>query len=383
MYKIMTAGPVQVRDNVLLASAKQATNPDLDHSFFQFYKELTDDLNGYVNNDGCCYILGGEGILGLEAAIASLTEPGDNVLIIDNGVFGKGFGDFVSMYQGTPHYYKRDYHKAISPEDLDEFITSWEKQGKAPFKYATLVHCDTPTAMLNPIEQICNVLHSHHIMTVVDAVSSLFACPVNMKTSYIDILCGGSQKALSAPSGLSMVWLSKDALNAIENRKKPIQSFYANLSVFKDYYEKKWFPYTMPIHQINGLRVAFDNVLDNPNFQLNHEKIAYATRVACINCGLSLWGSDGFSPTVTAIKVPNGISDKDVFDLMEKEHNIMLSGGFDSVAGQVIRIGHMGENAKEGLVFETLLALDDVLQKLGVGLEDSLAISFAKALQEL
>ena len=97
MYKIMTAGPTQVRENVRMARSLPCTNPDLDMEFFDFYKETCSMLSKALNTRNRALILGGEGILGLEAACASLTEPGDKVLVLDNGVFGKGFADFVFL----------------------------------------------------------------------------------------------------------------------------------------------------------------------------------------------------------------------------------------------------------------------------------------------
>ena len=100
MYKIMTAGPTEVRENVLNARSMPFTNPDLDLDFYDYYKETCELFSKAVNTENEAFILGGEGILGLEAACASLTEPGDRVLVIDNGIFGKGFTDFVKMYGG-------------------------------------------------------------------------------------------------------------------------------------------------------------------------------------------------------------------------------------------------------------------------------------------
>ena len=94
--KIMTPGPTQVADNVRKARSYITTNPDLDERFYDFYKETCDKISKLIHTRNNTYILGGEGILGLEAACASLTEPGDRVLVIDNGIFGKGFADFVS-----------------------------------------------------------------------------------------------------------------------------------------------------------------------------------------------------------------------------------------------------------------------------------------------
>ena len=135
MYKIMTAGPTQVRENVRLARSLECTNPDLDIEFFDFYKETCEMLSKVTNSDSKALILSGEGILGLEAACASLTEPGDRVLVIDNGIFGKGFVDFVKIYGGEPVLYTADYRNPIVLDDLEKFLKEDNN-----FKYATVVH---------------------------------------------------------------------------------------------------------------------------------------------------------------------------------------------------------------------------------------------------
>ena len=102
MYKIMTPGPTQVAENVRLARSRECTNPDLDESFVEFYKETCEEISRLLHTDNETLILGGEGILGLEAACASMTEPGDHVLVLDNGIYGKGFADFVSSRNSIP-----------------------------------------------------------------------------------------------------------------------------------------------------------------------------------------------------------------------------------------------------------------------------------------
>ena len=105
MYKIMTPGPTQVAENVRLARSRECTNPDLDTDFVEFYKETCEEISRLLHTENETLILGGEGILGLEAACASMTEPGDRVLVLDNGIYGRGFADFVSMYGGKPELY--------------------------------------------------------------------------------------------------------------------------------------------------------------------------------------------------------------------------------------------------------------------------------------
>lgn len=374
MYKIMAAGPSQVRENVRLARAMETTNPDIDVEFVEYYKSLCDKLEGLVNSSGRAYIMGGEGILGLEAACASLTEEGDRVLVIDNGVFGRGFADFVSMYGGEPVLYTTDYRKAVDADELRAYL---EKD--SDFKYATLVHCDTPSGMLNPIEKLCPVLAEFGILTVVDSVAAMFGEPVDVDGSQIDILCGGSQKALSAPPGLTMVWVSDKAMDAMLARETPIRSFYANLLTFKSYYEDKWFPYTMPISDINGLGVAIDNVLADPDILGRHARVAEATRTAVTKAGLSMYVDGCYANTVTAFEVPEGTSDAAILKIVKEKHGIMVSSSFDVFAGKLIRIGHMGESANAQDVRQTLAALDDAFEMEGVKLACSMAKAFDEA----
>lgn len=375
MIKLMTPGPTQVRENVRMARSIPATNPDLDLDFYDFYKETCEKISEILHTRNTTYILSGEGILGLEAGCASLTEPGDRVLILDNGIYGHGFADFVTMYGGVPVFYTSDYKNEINTKDLKKFL-----ENDSDFKYATIVHCDTPTGVLNDVRKISRMLHKYGILSLVDSVSGMFGNALYVNESKIDILCGGSQKALSAPPGLTFVTLSSDAENAIKNRKIPVASFYANLNIFEGYYEKKWFPYTMPISDIYGLRAALDNILEEPDILNRHEKIAAATRSAIKKSGLTLYLESGFSNTVTIINVPENIDVLRILETMKTKYKIMLAGSFDTMSGKVFRIGHMGENANAADVAETLYALEATLRELGVSLKCNLKSAFLQKL---
>jgi len=375
MYKIMTAGPTRVRENVRMARSLEFTNPDLDLEFYEFYRETCKLFSKALNTENEAFIMGGEGILGLEAACASLIEHGDRVLVIDNGIFGKGFRDFVKMYGGIPILFTTDYHKPVDIGDLKAFLDK-----DSDFKFATVVHCDTPSGVLNDVESISKLLDEYNIMTVADSVAGMFGEPLDVSNSKIDILCGGSQKALSAPPGLTMVWVSKRAFEVMENRKTPIAGYYTNILVLKDYYKNKWFPYTMPVSDINGLRVAIENYLEDKDIFNRHRRIARATRKALTEAGIELYLEKGWSNTVTVFNVPKGIKDSDILDIMCKEHGIMISGCFDVLAGKVIRIGHMGENCTENNVAETLDALGKTFEKLGIGLKTDMKEVFLKTI---
>ncbi len=371
MYKLMTPGPTQVLENVRMSRSLACTNPDLDTEFVEFYKETCELISSLLHTKNETLILNGEGILGLEAACASLTEANDKVLILDNGIYGKGFADFVNIYQGVPEIYHADYKHTLNVDDLAAYLKDHHD-----FKYATVVHCDTPSGMLNDISRICPLLKQYNILTVVDSVSAMFGEPLDVDQFQIDLLCGGSQKAVSAPPGLTFVTISDDAKKAIKNRRTPIASFYANLKLFENYYETKWFPYTMPISDIYGLRTAFNNIAADHKLLNRHKIIGEATRNTLQAAGIKLHLESGFSNTVTVFDTPDQVLTEWILDKMKSEHGIMLAGSFDDLAGKVIRIGHMGANATISNMIETLSALDTVLRELNVSLHVSLSEYF-------
>ena len=359
---IMTPGPTQVRENVRLARALHTTNPDIDDQFFEFYKETCDEIGKFLKTQNEIRILCGEGILGLEAACASLTEPGDRVLVIDNGIFGEGFSDFVKMYGGEVIFFKSDRTKSIDIEELKNFL---EKDNN--FRYATIVHCDTPSGVFNDIKKICPLLKEKGIMTVVDSVAAMGGEEIRVDEWQIDIAIGGSQKCISAPPGLTLVSISDDAFVAMKNRKLPIASYYCNLLIWKNYYEEKYFPYTMPISDINGLRVAMDNILKEgiENMVKRHKVIAKSVRKAIKAAGLELYLKEGYANTVTAVNLPESVDEKTLRKYMAEKFNVLIGGSLGYLNGLVIRIGHMGENASVDKVSYTLMALQYTLEHLG------------------
>lgn len=355
---IMTPGPTQVRDNVRLARALATTNPDLDESFFEFYKETCNKIGEFLKTNNEVRILCGEGILGLEAACASLTEKGDRVLVIDNGIFGEGFADFVTMYGGEAVLFKGDRKKAIDLKELKEFLDR-----DSNFKYATVVHCDTPSGVLNDVGSICIMLKEKGILTVVDSVAAMGGEELRVDEWMIDIALGGSQKCISAPPGLTLLSISNDAFKAMEERKTPIASYYCNLLLWKDYYKNLWFPYTMPISDICGLRAAIDNMFEEglDNVIGRHRRIGSAVRKAVIKAGMELYIEEGYANTVTAIKLPEGIEDKVFRKYIKDKFNLLIGGSIGDLNGKVIRIGHMGDNASEDKVIYTLEVLQRAL----------------------
>lgn len=355
-------GPTDVRENVRLALARNTNNPDFDESFIHYYADVCKKTAKIMGTTNEVLLLAGEGILGLEAACASLTEPGDRVLVLDNGIYGEGFKYFVEMYGGEPVVLSFDYDKGISVDELRDYL-----ERDHNFKYATVVHCDTPTSVLNDVSQISPLLKQYGILTVVDSVAGMVGEPINVDQNQIDICCGGTQKAVSAPVGLSMVSVSEDAKQAMANRKKPIASFYANLQMFDGYMEKGILPYTMPVETITALDVALGNILEEgiDNVYARHAKIANAVRQAVQAFGLQLFLQADAANTVTAIRIPETIGARKLQAHMKEHYHLFVATSLAPYADVILRIGHMGENAFSHKVFAVLNVIDASLRDLG------------------
>lgn len=357
---ILTPGPTEVRENVRLAMSMRTTNPDLHEKFYDFYRNTCKDIGKLLKTKNQVRILGGEGMLGLEAACASLTEEGDRVLVIDNGIFGEGFAELVKLYGGEAEVFKGNRRREIDIIELAKFLDK-----DSNFKYATIVHCDTPSGVLNDVSKICPLLKEKGILTLVDSVSAMGGEKLEVDNWRIDVVIGGSQKCFSAPPGLVLVSISEEAFIAMKNRKEPIKSFYCNLLIWEKYYEDKCFPYTPPISNIVGLKVAVDNILEDKNILKRHGIIAESLRKTIIEAGLNLYVKQGYSNTVTVIEVPEGIEEEQLRKFMLDNFNVMIAGSFGYLKNKVIRIGHMGENARIDLMSYGLYALQEALKYSG------------------
>ena len=360
---IMTPGPTEVSEEVRRAMSQKITNPDLDPDFFDFYLDVSSKLQQVIKTKNDVIIMSGEGILGLESACASLIEPGDKVLVLDNGIFGRGFADFADLYGAEVTKWEFPYNEEIDTNELAEKLAA-----ENDFKFATFVHCETPTGIINNIGEITKLLNEHNILSIVDSVSAIGGVPIEVDEWGIDIILGGSQKCLSVPPGLTFMSVSDAAWDAVNNRETPVRGYYTNLQLWQNWYEEKYFPYTQAISDIYALNAALDKWLEDQEIFARHNKIAEAVRKAIAESNLNLFAENGHSDTVTAIEIPDSINYQELNQLMTESHNVMIAGSLGEFEDKLIRIGHMGENCYEEKLYRTLKAFDHSLRELGFNL---------------
>lgn len=369
--KLLCAGPTSIDEKVMEQMGQSKTNPDLDPEYTRVHRQIERQFSQFLHTDATSFLMLGEGIMGLEGAIASLMEPKERVLVLHNGYFGLGFSDYVKRYGGEAVELAFDYRRGIDVEKLKDFL-----QKDHDFALATLVHCETPSGITNNIEKICPLLHSYGILSIVDSVSGIGGEPVDFDDFCIDVLLGGSQKCISAPVGLTTVTISERAKEKIAGRKCPVAGYYMNFENYYAYKDSFDFPYTMNENLTYAFGEALQQLMEKNSLAL-HEKYGKETRAIVKASGLELYPLDSFSNTVTSVYMPKGYDARDFLAKM-REKGIILSGGMADTLTTTFRIGHMGNNIDEKnfqLLYETM---DDCFSEMGITLGQPLAQSFAK-----
>ena len=373
--KILCAGPTSIDPRVMEVMGKSLTNPDIDPEYEKKHRQVEKKISKLLKTEATSFIMLGEGMIGLEGAIINLVEKGDRVLVLNNGVFGGGFADFVKYYEGVPYIYEDDFRRGFDIEKLKNFL---EKDHD--FKVATMVHCETPSGITNDVKTICKLLNSYGILTVVDTVSGMGGEEFDFDDYKVDIALGGSQKCISAPTGLTLVTISERAKQAIRDRKKPVPSYYMNFENYYAYSDDFAFPYTMNENLTYALDLALDLLFEKDSLAL-HKKYAEVTREIFEKAGFELYAKDSRSNTLTAVIVPEGFIAEDIIGALRKK-GILISKGAGDIFEKVFRIGHMGNNISYENFLELYEKLDEVFGELGIKTKVSLKEEFQKLMQK-
>jgi len=370
---ILTPGPTEIPQRVRLALAKETTNPDLDPEFMEVYEGVRSKIKDLLNARKCdVYVMLGEAMLGLEASIANLVARGDKVLVIANGVFGEGFADLVKMYGGVPVVLEADWRRSVSVGEVDRAL-----EKNKDVSIVTLVHCDTPSAILNDLREVGRVVKEHDALLVVDAVSSIGGVEVDVDGSGVDVLIGGSQKVLNLPSGLTILTVSESAWEKVE--KVNYSGFYMNLRLWRDMLDsKKVFPYTMSDSLIYALSESLEMLFEEglESVYRRHRLAQKASWAAAKALGLRPYPAsiEDSSPTVTAIEVPKGVDEVKLREVAWGKYGVMIAGSWGRLQGKVVRVGHMGVQASRNHLIIAYTALAASLRNLGIEVSESKAI---------
>jgi aspartate aminotransferase-like enzyme len=356
---LMLPGPTNVSNRVLQAISKNVVN-HRSAIFGEIITETSQLMSKVFNTNNQSYLLTGSGTAAMEAAIANILNPNDKVLNVISGKFGERLKDITNVFGGNSVELNIEWGDCVKPENIKE-----ELENNEDISAVTVVHNETSTGVAAPIKEIGKVLKNYDALYVVDTVSSLGGDHVDVDKYGIDICFTGSQKCLAAPPGMAAITVSDDGWKVIDNVDS--NTYYLDLKKYRRYGAgtPPETPYTPSVTLIYGLYEAL-KIIEEEGLDMRikrHEKSAKATREAAKALGLKLFPKEKVSSaTVTAINMPDGISDSELRGTMRNDYKVELAGGQDHLKGNVFRIGHMGNTTYKELAI-TFSALEMTLKK--------------------
>jgi pyridoxamine---pyruvate transaminase len=361
----LTAGPVEGSPRTLREMARPVLHFD-DPVFVETYDRTTRLLQEVFRTRHDVVIMHGEAMLGLEAAAASLISPGDKVLNLVSGVFGKWYELFIERHGGGVVELAVPYDEAIDPEDVRRTL-----RANPEIRFLSVVHSETPSGTVNPLEEICRIAREHEVLTIVDTVSGLGGEPLLVDDWGVDVACAGPQKFLAGPPGLSLLAVSPAAWRAMEANGPPLTNSYLSILDWKTTWltKKGTYPYTPSTSDIYALDSALTQLLEIglERFQARADAIARACRAGIRALGLNPWPArdEVAGRCVTAVARPEGIEITTLLSRLRDHYGVMLSGGVGDLDGRLFRIGHMGPVAHPTFLTAGLGALERALADLG------------------
>lgn len=353
---LLGAGPSSVDPKVLRAMSTPLVG-HLDPEFLVIMNE-TMDLLRYVfqTQNKLTMPMSGTGSSGMETVLVNFIEPGDDVIVGINGLFGMRMADIANRCGAKVHPIEAEWGKIIDPDLVKEKLNATDA------KLVAIVHAETSTGVSQPLKEISNYCKEKEALLIADCVTSLGGMPVNIDEIGIDIAYSGTQKCLSCPPGLAPITVNDRALQKLRNRKTPVLSWYFDLSMLQNYWGKeRFYHHTAPISMIYALREALKIVYEEglePRFK-RHQLHSKALVSGLEAMGIEMLAQEGHRlPMLNAFKIPEGIDDAKLRRYLLEELGIEISGGLGTLKGKIGRIGLMGYSCDKSNVMAILNGLE-------------------------
>lgn len=357
---LMGPGPSTVPARILQAISAP-TLGHLDPQYIGYMDETCEMIRQvYQTENLLTFPVSGTGMAGMETILVNLIEPGDEVIVMINGVFGGRMKDNMERCGATVHAVEIPWGHSFT---FEQFADAVQAHPKA--KLLGVVHAETSTGALQDLSGIGELLHDAGMLFAVDAVTSLGGHEVCVDRWGIDAIYSGTQKCLSCPPGLSPVSFSPRAIEKIESRKSKSQSWYLDVSMLKNYYTGgggRAYHHTAPINMVYALREALAIALEEglPTRFARHREMHQLLRTGLEAMGLKYIPEHSLC-TLNCVSVPDGVDEAAIRKRLLDEFDIEIGGGLGVFAGKAWRIGLMGESATRRNVTTLLAALQECL----------------------
>ena len=358
---LMGPGPSDAHPRVLEAMATPLIG-HLDPEFLTIMDEIKAMVQTtFQTSNHLTFVVSAPGSAGMETCLVNLLEPGDEALICVHGVFGNRMADIVERCGAKLIRVDAPWGQPIDPQQVKKTLEHCQP------KLVAIVHAETSTGVLQPLKEIAKLTQEAGALFVVDAVTSYCGTELKVDEWGIDAIYAGSQKCLSAPPGLSPVSFSNRAVEALNQRKTKVQSWFLDLTMVKNYWEgaKRAYHHTAPVSAMYAIREALQLVLEEGLDQcfLRHQRNHILLRDGLESLGFEFIVKPSFRlPMLNAVKLPPGIEDASTRKRLLEEFNIEVGSGLGDFAGKIWRIGLMGNSCKSKNVNLLIDALREILK---------------------
>jgi len=356
---LLGPGPSPVSARVMLALSQPVLS-HLDPEMMAMLDDIRRRLDWVFGaaNGALSFAVSGTGTSGMEAAVANVTAPGTRALVVVTGYFGDRLAQLFQRYGATVSRLDVEWGRACDPAAVERALAA------SPADIIAVVHAETSTGVLNPVQEIARLGADNGALTVVDAVTSLAGMPLRTEDWAIDVCYSCSQKGLGAPSGLAPISFSPRALA----RRIASRSFYLDLALLEDYWVRRKYHHTISAPLVYSLREALvvveDEGLENRWARHRRNHLALAAGLEALGLSLlppapeRLW-------TLNAVRVPEGVDEAAVRRRLLEEFAIEIGAGLGPLAGRIWRVGLMGAGSSLSNVLLFVSALERVLSASG------------------
>jgi alanine-glyoxylate transaminase/serine-glyoxylate transaminase/serine-pyruvate transaminase len=357
---LLGPGPSTVPARILQAISAP-TLGHLDPQYIQYMDETCEMIRQvYRTSNALSFPVSGTGMAGMETILVNLIEPGDEVIVMINGVFGGRMKDNMERCGATVHAVEIPWGHSFTFQQFADAVAAHPRA-----KMLGVVHAETSTGALQDLTSVGELLHDAGMLFAVDAVTSLGGHDLRVDEWGIDAIYSGTQKCLSCPPGLSPVSFSPRAIETMDARNTKCRSWYLDVSMLKNYYTGgggRAYHHTAPINMVYALREALAIVLEEglePRFE-RHREMHQLLRHGLERLGLSYIPQHSLY-SLNCVSVPEGIDEAAIRKRLLEEYDIEIGGGLGVFAGKAWRIGLMGESATKKNVLTLLAALEACL----------------------
>ncbi len=362
-YLLFAPGPSPIPPNVLLAMAE----PIIHHRapvYVKVLEEVREGLKYVFQTKNEVLVFASSGTGAMEGAVTNTLCPGDKALVVQGGKFGERWANICKAYGIHAKIIHVEWGKAVDPELIRKAL-----EVEPSIKAVMIQASETSTGVMHPVREIAEIIKKHdNTILIVDAITGLGVFDLPTDKWGLDILVGGSQKAMMLPPGLAFAALTDKAWGFVE--KATLPRFYFDFKKELKNIKENQSAYTPAVTLVLGLREVLRMIREEglENVFARTDRLARATREAMKALGLALFAPDSPSNAVTAVVAPPGVDGQKVVRVLREKHNITIAGGQDQAKGKIFRIAHFGYMDTYDIV-TVVAAVEMTLKELGYAVE--------------